>query len=181
MPNNIQNNNINKSDIFSIHNSQNVNINNNNDTDTFTNRNININIDNSNEDQIIENESFSELASQIFLNRIVGKHISYLFEEDDDDDSFFNNFGLRLIPISLVFTDSNGVDKKILNNLPKIIIDNETKLEQERCVICLEDYKKGDEIIKTPCSHVFHSKCIIEWFNNKNYCPICKFELKDDY
>lgn len=28
-----------------------------------------------------------------------------------------------------------------------------------------------------PCVHIFHSKCIRDWFGSKDTCPICKFKL----
>ena len=174
MPNNIQNNNLN----FNINNNtQTININSN--ENTFTNSNINANINTNNEEV---KDAIADLACNIMLNRIIGKQINYLIWDDDeeDDDIFFNNLGLSVFPLNLVFSDSNGVDKKILDKLTKTIIDENFKLDQDRCVICLDDYKNGDEIIKIPCLHVFHSKCILEWFNNKNFCPICKFELKED-
>ena len=173
IPNNIKNNNTN----FNINNNtQTININNN--ENTFTNPNIKTNINTNNEDT---NDAFVDLACNLMLDRIIGMHISYLFwDDEEDDDVFFNNLGLSVFPLNLVFSESNGVDKKILNNLTKTIIDDKIKLNQDRCVICLDDYKNGDEVIKIPCLHVFHYKCILEWFNNKNFCPICKFELKED-
>ena len=130
--------------------------------------------------EIEETTQILDTTCNIFLNRILGRHFSYLNEYDDneDDDSYFNHFGLNVLSTNFLFPVSNGVDKEILNNLPKIKIGDENKLEHDRCVICLDDFKKDDEVIKTPCLHVFHSKCIIEWFNNKNTCPICKFEIK---
>ena len=63
----------------------------------------------------------------------------------------------------LFYESSNGVNENILNSLPKIKVDDDSKLEQDKCVICLENFKKGDELIITPCIHCFHSNCIKEW------------------
>ena len=42
------------------------------------------------------------------------------------------------------------------------------------CSICMEQIdNKNDEII-TPCSHHFHSKCLIKWTMQKNSCPNCR-------
>jgi hypothetical protein len=49
-------------------------------------------------------------------------------------------------------------------------IYNETK-----CVICYTDF--NDDSISLPCSHVFHSACILTWFEKKMECPFCKTRM----
>ena len=73
----------------------------------------------------------------------------------------------------------NPVDPVILNNLPENKVHDPSKLDPEKknCVICLEDFKEGDDIIILPCIHVFHKTCITDWLQSHNDCPICKFEL----
>jgi len=46
------------------------------------------------------------------------------------------------------------------------------RLECE-CVICLEDIKYNDNVILTECFHMYHEKCIRDWFKISNICPIC--------
>ncbi|MCL7045339.1 hypothetical protein MKW94_001815 [Papaver nudicaule] len=51
------------------------------------------------------------------------------------------------------------------------------------CVICLDEFKKANSILKFPCEHLFHSDCIIKWINKTQpdtYCPICMDELTLD-
>lgn len=50
---------------------------------------------------------------------------------------------------------------------------------EEECYICLDNYiEKKEELKVLPCSHIFHSKCLLEWYNQKiikEYnCPVCK-------
>ena len=44
------------------------------------------------------------------------------------------------------------------------------------CSICLENYKFGCLIALLPCGHLFHRKCIYEWFMSsvKYQCPCCR-------
>ena len=65
----------------------------------------------------------------------------------------------------------------ILSQLQVIKIQDVNKLndENKKCIICLEDYKNYDKAIYLPCFHLFHKKCITEWFKrNKRFCPFCK-------
>lgn len=58
--------------------------------------------------------------------------------------------------------------------------DNKSQVEQ--CVICLENFsdKDGKKIATLNCSskHVFHVKCIIDWCEKNNICPMCREPIK---
>ena len=50
------------------------------------------------------------------------------------------------------------------------------------CSICLEKVNIGDKMKILPCSetvnHKFHSKCIDEWFRQRDTCPICRSTIR---
>jgi hypothetical protein len=51
------------------------------------------------------------------------------------------------------------------------------KIEIEKnCAICFEnfDFNVG---VPMPCMHVFHIKCIRDWLEKGNTCPLCRFKL----
>lgn len=63
------------------------------------------------------------------------------------------------------------------------------KYVQTNCAICLNEYlinkwdsntteisneNKYENITILPCEHIFHKKCIQEWFLHKQECPICR-------
>lgn len=43
------------------------------------------------------------------------------------------------------------------------------------CSICLDDFHSKDLVRRLPCNanHVFHSKCILDWFISNSRCPLC--------
>ena len=49
--------------------------------------------------------------------------------------------------------------------------------ENKNCIICLYDFKIGDQICALPCLHIFHFDCIKNWLRNNLSCPVCKFEV----
>jgi hypothetical protein len=53
---------------------------------------------------------------------------------------------------------------------------NELAKFRSECSICLEKYSLGSFLTLFPCGHLFHRKCIYEWFmNSANYkCPVCR-------
>ena len=71
-----------------------------------------------------------------------------------------------------------------LNNYSNLIeskiIVSKLNEENKKCVICYEDFVDNDNAIYLPCFHVFHSKCIKEWLNTKDICPLCKINVKNN-
>lgn len=48
---------------------------------------------------------------------------------------------------------------------------------QERCSICLEEYKDGQELRVLFCGHEFHPKCVDPWLLNNRRCPLCQYDV----
>ena len=40
--------------------------------------------------------------------------------------------------------------------------------------------ENSKDIVQLPCSHFFHSACVIPWLDVKKTCPICRFEMTND-
>ena len=56
---------------------------------------------------------------------------------------------------------------------------NATKFETKECVISMEDFNDGDDIIQLPCKHIFQPEAIKTWMKNESSkCPVCRYELK---
>lgn len=47
----------------------------------------------------------------------------------------------------------------------------------ESCTICIEEFKTGEMVRTLQCNHIFHEKCIGEWFEKKEVCPNCNQPL----
>ena len=67
----------------------------------------------------------------------------------------------------------------ILQNLPvsKVTKKKSDGSQDDDCIICLSDFKVGQDIISLPCFHVFHKECIESWLKSKLWCPVCKFKV----
>ena len=47
------------------------------------------------------------------------------------------------------------------------------EFDNNECIICLDNMIKNDHINMLDCGHMYHNKCINEWFAVKKECPIC--------
>lgn len=46
--------------------------------------------------------------------------------------------------------------------------------QENKCAICLEEYKNRKKLGRLTCTHEFHLICIKTWLQKKDICPICK-------
>ena len=46
------------------------------------------------------------------------------------------------------------------------------------CVICLDNIKNNQEIVKLKCNHIFHYTCLSKIKNN--LCPLCRYKITDE-
>ena len=67
-------------------------------------------------------------------------------------------------------------------NFPEINIVDVNKLEEgnRSCMICLDEFHTGEKVTALPCIHFFHEMCIKNWFNIKQFCPICKLAINNN-
>ncbi|XP_012936052.1 RING finger protein 24 [Aplysia californica] len=49
----------------------------------------------------------------------------------------------------------------------------------ETCPVCLEDFIPKEKIAVCDCKHVFHSKCLLQWLEHRNNCPLCKAPVRN--
>ena len=85
----------------------------------------------------------------------------------------------RLLQSNHELENKNKDLQTIINYIPFTIIQNEPKKlnDEPGCIICLYDFEIGQKISALPCCHTFHTKCLDDWINRKQYCPICKYEV----
>jgi len=60
----------------------------------------------------------------------------------------------------------------IIGSLPLVSADAHDGIE---CSICLEDHGMGDQLVRLPCQHLFHARCIEGWMGHcsRHTCPLC--------
>ncbi|XP_011864954.1 PREDICTED: E3 ubiquitin-protein ligase TRAIP-like [Vollenhovia emeryi] len=42
------------------------------------------------------------------------------------------------------------------------------------CVICRELLTPSDDVFNTPCGHIFHFACLVQWLERSKTCPQCR-------
>jgi len=58
-------------------------------------------------------------------------------------------------------------------------IPHRTQFTETECIICREDFKSGEDLRGLVCGHLFHARCIGQWFAKRVEqsrpvtCPIC--------
>ena len=50
--------------------------------------------------------------------------------------------------------------------------------EEPECVICMSTVDiNGRDFMQTPCDHMFHEQCLLQWLDQKMECPTCRRPL----
>ncbi|GJZ91453.1 E3 ubiquitin protein ligase MBR2-like protein isoform X1 [Tanacetum coccineum] len=86
-------------------------------------------------------------------------------------------------------TVSTSLSEEELSKCIKTSVFESVHLEKERtgcnsgaddskCSICQEEFVRGDKIGSLKCGHGYHTPCISQWLQLKNWCPICKASPK---
>ncbi|PRQ18361.1 putative transcription factor C2H2 family [Rosa chinensis] len=60
------------------------------------------------------------------------------------------------------------------SNLKKVKLDS-LEAAEKSCVICIEDFEAGVQVVRLHCSHLYHERCIDRWLKKPSHiCPICR-------
>ncbi|CAH1432481.1 unnamed protein product [Lactuca virosa] len=70
--------------------------------------------------------------------------------------------------------------KAAVESMPTIEISDSQVTSELHCAVCKEAFVLGAEAREMPCSHIYHSDCILPWLNLRNSCPVCRHELPTD-
>jgi hypothetical protein len=61
-----------------------------------------------------------------------------------------------------------------LEDLESPLLNSDEQEDNNGIALVRLDSKRQDKIIKTPCQHKFHEKCLTQWLERKADCPYCR-------
>ena len=170
-------NNMNNNMNSSINNNMNYNMNNNMNNNNMNINNMNSNNMNSNNNSIINNNIIDESFITLSLN--FNNELNERQNSINEEENLVNIFDMRNYNNNNNFV--GPIKNDLLNALPENRIVDVNKLNEEnnKCLICLEEYVNNDNIIFLPCFHFFHNNCIIQWIKTHANCPLCKININE--
>jgi hypothetical protein len=77
-------------------------------------------------------------------------------------------------------TENLGAEEGEILRLPTRVIQDpirELPDGARQCLICMEDFERGETRIILPCLHGFHEGCAHKWLLSNGCCPVCKHRL----
>lgn len=72
--------------------------------------------------------------------------------------------------------NGKGIMESVLTKFPPETFHIVQGVDSPQCVICIDELAEGQDVLKFPCSHSFHTNCIRAWFTKHCAadCPLCK-------
>ncbi|KAF2311876.1 hypothetical protein GH714_027087 [Hevea brasiliensis] len=70
--------------------------------------------------------------------------------------------------------------KAVVESMPTVEINETHVLAEAHCAVCKEAFELGGKAREMPCTHIYHSDCILPWLAIRNSCPVCRHELPAD-
>lgn len=71
--------------------------------------------------------------------------------------------------------------QSVIENLPTVVLGRgDVEKNKGLCPVCKDEFEEGEKAIDLPCSHRYHSDCILTWLRMRSTCPICRYELPTD-
>jgi hypothetical protein len=110
--------------------------------------------------------------------------------------TFMSCFGCLMVGIQMGYIPANGriviggtgihsarpsrrlLTEAQVRRLPHEVYVKQENEEQHGCAICIDEYQDGDSLQVLPCTHKFHSDCIVPWLTERQAsCPLCKHDI----
>lgn len=140
-------------------------------------------MENVNLDNLMDTEITISLDNLIDLNlpsfRLVALCLQYIMDIDD----FYIQYELPATALEFLAAINNPPSEKhpvpesVSNNFPVVKLNQKIVSDNGECSICLETFKCDDKALFLSCNHYYHEGCIKRWFEEQNFCPICKQEV----
>ena len=72
--------------------------------------------------------------------------------------------------------------RKIIESIPVTKSSMEKHSIPESCCICLDAFKRGSKVHKTPCGHFYHATCLRKQLVKVGppRCPMCRFDVRGE-
>ena len=106
---------------------------------------------------------------QIFIDNDLVEERSRELEDRlfEADTALAVRLSMRTYKPATVTVNKTLIDKKC----PVI----KARHQKEKCTVCQEHVKRGEDIRILPCHHYLHDECMVGWFTTGNaICPVCR-------
>mmetsp|Transcript_548 Transcript_548/g.881 ORF Transcript_548/g.881 Transcript_548/m.881 type:complete len:222 (-) Transcript_548:149-814(-) len=56
--------------------------------------------------------------------------------------------------------------------------DDDEEDEDRCCSVCMEPFRRGQNMRTLPCFHKFHKTCVEQWLQRSDACPVCQTDAQ---
>lgn len=93
-------------------------------------------------------------------------------EEWREEEMDFNSLGI-VVPVERLEDDQVSSGWLDTTGLEEVCYE-EGDAKEQYCSICLEKFVVGSSVVRLPCSHMYHLRCVSRWLERKDACSLCR-------
>ena len=133
-----------------------------------------------NNDTMIRNRNLL-LRERIAVLRALNQQLTVVEQIRDGNNNIDSMNYEQLLNAFGDGTENMGANEHEIGRLPTHTVGDQPLPEDARqCLICLEDFEKGETRTILPCLHGFHKDCCHKWLKTNGKCPICKHPISSN-
>lgn len=123
-----------------------------------------------------ENAAFMDLSRFYEARHAIDEHIDMGLDIDSMTYEELVALEEQIGYVSTGLTESYIQENLKLNlHVPGAAsMSDQSRVENDACIICQEEYEAREVVGTLDCRHKYHAACIKQWLMVKNLCPICK-------
>ncbi|KAG0602873.1 hypothetical protein M758_10G048100 [Ceratodon purpureus] len=118
-------------------------------------------------------------SSVVLLSGILT--IRLMIQKRGQTDPAAGGMDFEATPQDLEMVQNRSQATVMISSLPLVAYQKGmVPKEDAGCSICLNNYDIGEIVCRLPrCGHIFHIRCLEEWFRTDGSCPLCRVALQD--
>ncbi|CAK7355016.1 unnamed protein product [Dovyalis caffra] len=116
-------------------------------------------------------DSYDGVYLEVKIMEANHQEIRRRVEEDDIARAERESMEIEARPIPATESSIDGLERVVFDGLG---------LARD-CTVCMEEIVSGSQAIRMPCSHVYHSECIVQWLQTSHLCPLCRYHMPCEF
>ncbi|CAL9084320.1 unnamed protein product [Musa textilis] len=89
----------------------------------------------------------------------------------------FHRSSVHLVLLSAHFSILRWIRNTQLPRQSNSVALQRTGSRADLCAVCLDEVQAKQRVTRLPCSHKYHTECVLPWLAAHSHCPCCRSQV----